>query len=89
MLDVGCGTGELVKFLQKKGIEAYGIDVSKEAVRKANSKFVKLGSITDIPFPGIFFDIVGCHWVLEHVAEYEKSYKGNGGSWGKTGDIYD
>jgi ubiquinone/menaquinone biosynthesis C-methylase UbiE len=75
VLDVGCGTGALVKFLRKKGIKAYGIDISREAVKKANYKFVILSPITGIPFPNDFFDVVGCHWVLEHVGEYEKAIK--------------
>ena len=34
-LDVGCGTGTTVTYLAKKGFDAYGLDISKVAIRKA------------------------------------------------------
>ncbi|AZR72734.1 hypothetical protein BBF96_04605 [Anoxybacter fermentans] len=40
ILDIGCGTGELVIALARRGYEAYGTDLSKEMIEKAkeNSK---------------------------------------------------
>ena len=35
VLDVGCAYGYLVEALRKKGVEAYGIDVSEYAIRQA------------------------------------------------------
>lgn len=34
-LDVGCGTGSLVVYLARKGFEAFGVDISSVALRKA------------------------------------------------------
>lgn len=37
-LDIGCGTGTIVTYLASKGFEAYGLDISKVAIRKAHAK---------------------------------------------------
>ena len=59
LLDAGCGTG---KFLEScKAYEAYGIDVSEEAIRfcrHRNMTNFKKASITDIPFDSNSFDVV-------------------------------
>jgi len=38
VLDVGCGTGELVLFLQKRGHNILGIDISPRAIASAQAK---------------------------------------------------
>jgi ubiquinone/menaquinone biosynthesis C-methylase UbiE len=76
VLDVGCGTGKGVDFLVKMGVDCYGIDISKVAVKKAAEKAhgrVFMASITEIPFRENTFDVVGCHWVLEHVEDVDKA----------------
>jgi len=37
-LDIGCGTGSNVVYLAEKGFDAFGVDVSKVAIRKAVAK---------------------------------------------------
>jgi len=37
-LDVGCGTGTSVTYLAGKGFDAYGLDVSKVAIKRALAK---------------------------------------------------
>lgn len=69
-LDVGCGTGRLVYLLRKLGIEAYGIDISKYALKRTRQEsqpYLKLGDITKIPFEDNTFDLVVTFDVLEHI----------------------
>ena len=37
-LDIGCGTGTSVTYLASKGFDAYGLDISRVAIRKALAK---------------------------------------------------
>lgn len=57
VLDLGCGSGR--NFLEKKGLEFYGIDFSKEMVKKAKQKPYKKvieSNAWEIKFPDNFFD---------------------------------
>jgi ubiquinone/menaquinone biosynthesis C-methylase UbiE len=57
VLDLGCGSGR--NFLEKKGLEFYGIDFSKEMVKKAKKKPYKKvikSNAWEIKFPDNFFD---------------------------------
>ncbi len=42
VLDVGCGTGELVSYLNEAGLEAEGIELSKEASEIAKSQGIQV-----------------------------------------------
>jgi cyclopropane fatty-acyl-phospholipid synthase-like methyltransferase len=42
-LDIGCGTGTSVTYLASKGFDAFGLDISKVAIRKAFAKARDLG----------------------------------------------
>jgi len=69
-LDVGCGTGKLVKWLRFLGVDAFGIEISKNALELADKKvkpFLKLGDIIKIPYPDNYFDLVVSFDVLEHL----------------------
>ncbi len=77
VLDVGCGTGDLVRVLRKLGIEAYGLEISKDAISLSNNDvkpYLKLGDITNIPYPNNHFDLVVSFDVLERI-EREKIEK--------------
>ena len=40
VLDLGCGEGESLEYLYKKGAkEIWGIDISKEQIKKAKARF--------------------------------------------------
>lgn len=70
LLDVGCGTGTLVKCLRWLGIDAYGVDISKHAITLANrdvKPFLKQGDITNIPYKDNMFDMVVTYDVLERI----------------------
>ena len=69
-LDVGCGTGKLVKWLRFLGVDVFGIEISKDALELADKKirpFLKLGDVIKIPYPDNYFDLVVSFDVLEHL----------------------
>ncbi len=82
LLDVGCGTGSLLKELSGSGKELnlYGIDLSPEMVNAARSKLkdkkhIELyeGSAADLPFQSNYFDYVVCMNSLHHHANPNQS----------------
>jgi SAM-dependent methyltransferase len=69
MLDAGCGTGQMLKLLQRQG-QAVGLDLSREAIMFAASRDARnlvLGSVTNPPFAEGTFDIALALDVIEHV----------------------
>ncbi len=77
VLDVGCGTGELVRILRKLSIDAYGLEISKDAISLSNDDvkpYLKLGDIVNIPYSDNNFDLVVSFDVLERL-EREKIEK--------------
>lgn len=69
-LDVGCGTGRLIKYLRLLGVEAYGAEISKtalEMVLPSVRKYVKEGNILALPYKDNEFDLVVTFDVLERV----------------------
>lgn len=76
ILDIGCGSGELLKLASKKGLNVFGIDISKEALKLAKKKCpsAKLirGKGEEIGFEDNTFDNVTCLGVLEHFLDIEK-----------------
>lgn len=70
VLDIGCGTGKLVKALRRFGIEAYGVEISEDAVKLAQPhirQYLKKGDITKLPYEDNQFDLVVTFDVLEHM----------------------
>lgn len=68
LLDVGCGTGFTLSFLDKFG-ETYGIDVSNEAIefcKDRGTKNVKKSDVMDIQFESNRFDVVTSLGVFYH-----------------------
>ena len=68
ILDIGCGTGAVMKNLQKYG-EVYGIDSSNDAIefcKKRGLKNVKVGNAMNLPFSNNTFDLITCLDVLYH-----------------------
>lgn len=70
VLDVGCGTGLLVKWLRKFGIEAYGLEISEYILKVVTGDlkpYLKYGDIINIPYKDQEFDLVVTFDVLEHL----------------------
>lgn len=74
-LDLGCGKGRHVVLMRELGIEAYGIDVSDNAIAfarqwlAARGLTAKLatGLMSRLPYPDARFDFVVSHGVFDHV----------------------
>jgi methionine biosynthesis protein MetW len=73
VLDIGCGDGSFCDLLKEtsKHSEAYGIDISDEAVKIALSKGMRAYLLNvgedAFPFENEFFDGVFCGEVIEHL----------------------
>lgn len=86
-LDLGCGGGRHTELLCRIGFLVYAIDISPEMIKTTKNrirkihnqpKFIGKGSILNIPFNDIFFDIVVATGVLHQVKnliEYEMAVK--------------
>jgi len=71
VLDIACGTGYGTSMYQDNGAEAYGIDLSEEAIQHAKEHYPRVnfqvGNMAQISFPDCFFDVVTSFESLEHV----------------------
>jgi len=80
ILDVGCGTGDLIwSFRKYGGPTTTGIDVSDETIDYARRRFagsanVRLHTIgvEDMDFPSNSFDLVTCINILQHITDDRK-----------------
>ena len=86
ILDFGCGIGRHVKFLDDYKLDAYGFDLSEEAISFAHKYFKKLNldhlqkkvivsDITNLPYESNFFNYMLSHGVLDSM-DYEIAKKG-------------
>ncbi len=79
-LDVGCGTGELVIDLAKRGIDAIGIDFAPDMISLCKEKAAAEGakkasflhaSIYDYAPVGISYDLIAANGFIEYVSDEE------------------
>jgi len=73
ILDIGCGTGEFLFELQKRGYEVWGVDFSKNAIETAQ-KYFALKNVYTMSFNEFFkkkdlpqFDIITFFEIIEHL----------------------
>lgn len=72
VLDAGCAMGFLVEGLRKRGVDAYGIDISEYAISQAHESirpYLCVGSVAN-PFPQRY-DLIVSIEVLEHMPHTE------------------
>jgi glycosyltransferase involved in cell wall biosynthesis/ubiquinone/menaquinone biosynthesis C-methylase UbiE len=72
VLDVGCGMGLLVATLLRRGVSAYGCDVSSVAAKDAAKRSpdrICVADLRRLPFEDDAFDTVVSTDCLEHIAE--------------------
>ncbi len=78
VLDVGCGTGEVCRWLQGRGAEAHGVDISPEmcglaAQRSQGIPFYPLDFAQPLPFAPHSFDAVIALGCLEYLPDMAKA----------------
>ncbi len=71
LLDFGCGIGNFVRVAAEDGWDAYGIDISSQAVKYAKEQLlnVRQGKIEESGLQDNFFDIVTMWDVIEHLED--------------------
>lgn len=74
VLDAGCGSGDVVRYLLSKGYNAKGIELSSSVLKDFASDLLKggivqQGSLMNLPFKDNEFDVVFSTEVLEHINE--------------------
>lgn len=70
VLDAGCGFGEWVVFLSRRGYNAEGLDYSPELISRLRREYADLswveGRTQSIPVPDATFDAIVSWGVIEH-----------------------
>ena len=78
VLDVGCGTGRLIKKLLERNSIVTGIDVSEEMLKIARKKFKSTefveGDAEKLPFKDESFDIVTASFLIVHLKNLRKFF---------------
>lgn len=80
VLDFGCGRGNTVSILRQNGIDAYGLEIEREAItssiREDVKSFITLydGQLP-APYEDNSFENLICIEVLEHIPYYEVAVK--------------
>ncbi len=71
VLDLGCGTGDILVLLKNLGWDVYGIDIDKNATQIAKErglKNVQVGTYKAVEsYPDNYFDAIRLYHVIEHV----------------------
>jgi 2-polyprenyl-3-methyl-5-hydroxy-6-metoxy-1,4-benzoquinol methylase len=72
LLDVGCGTGELLRCARQLGFAAEGVELSPALAAQVEAEVgcrVQCGFLTEVDLPSQRFDVVTLLDLLEHVEE--------------------
>lgn len=77
VLELGCGTGLILKEIAPIARRAVGIDISPGMLEKARGRGLEVveGSATDLPFEDGSFDTVYSFKVLAHVEDIQKAMR--------------
>jgi SAM-dependent methyltransferase len=72
VLDAGCAMGFLVEALRKRGVEAYGIDISEYAISKVHDSVAEHCRVASLAEPlDRRYDLITCIEVVEHIPPEE------------------
>ena len=79
LLDVGTGTGHLLKAAKGSGLDVYGTDISPEAVKVAQQNVpdahLVVAAGENLPFQDSSFDYVVCFGSLEHFLDMDQGLR--------------
>lgn len=80
LLDVGCGTGNILCKLVNGERELFGIDLSENMVRECSKRIgsyadIKIADAEHIPYKDNFFDVLICNASFHHYPHPEKVLK--------------
>lgn len=79
ILDIACGWGEVLALAKEKGLEVFGIDISKHAIKLARERIgggnLQVAQAEKLPFKDNTFDYIVCIGSLEHFDSPEKALK--------------
>ena len=78
VLDVGCGTGRIIKALTEKEAIVTGVDLSPEMILVAKKKFPKIefaeADAEKLPFKDEEFDVVVASFLIVHLKTLQKAF---------------
>ena len=78
VLDVGCGTGRLIRLLKDRGAIVTGADVSEQMIKITAKKFpdikVVSSDIENLPFEDKSFDVVVAAFVIVHLGSLQQAF---------------
>lgn len=69
VLEIGCGTGEFLAFLESKGIKVTGVEFADSAQRVKFKGRLYVSRMEDLEIPSVSFDAVLLLNVIEHLAD--------------------
>ncbi len=78
LLDIGCSLGAFLQTADRKGYEAFGIDLGKASIRYARNNLdlnVVEGSIELLPFEDESMDVITIYEVIEHLLSPQNSMR--------------
>jgi SAM-dependent methyltransferase len=69
ILDVGCGSGQMMYWAQKRGFESSGVELNKRTADRAKEYGLNVynGFLENAPFPKNSFDFIFLGEIIEHV----------------------
>ena len=72
ILEIGCGTGHITRWFSQQGMQAIGLDLSREMLQEASrfgSSLLLQGSALKLPFASNSFDIIALITTLEFLPD--------------------
>ena len=72
VIDIGCGRGEFLAYLQKKGFVVHGLEPGDEAARQGKEEYgldIIHGTLGSAKLPDSYFDAATLWHVLEHLPD--------------------